>query len=68
MYGYIVGNEKNKMQSFPYILLKSSEPQNFYTAELLLNQARAWFHEITLMRTLVCVCMCCVSAPQAIKN
>ena len=45
----------------------------------LLNQARAgrrparaWFLEITLMRTSVCVCVCvcvvCVSAPQAIRN
>ena len=40
-----------------------------------LNQARAWFLEITFMRTsvcmrvCVCVCVCiCVSAPQAIKN
>ena len=36
--------------------------------------ARAWFREITSMRTSVCVCMCvcvclcvCVSAPQATK-
>ena len=31
--------------------------------------ARAWFLEITFMRTSVCVRVCvCVSAPRAIKN
>ena len=32
-----------------------------------LNQALAWFLEITLVRTSVCVFVC-VSAPQAMKN
>ena len=33
--------------------------------------ARAWFLEIALVRTSVCVCVClsvCVSAPKAINN
>ena len=36
---------------------------------VFLNQARAWFLEITFMRTSVCVCVSVfVSAPRAIKN
>ena len=41
----------------------------------LLNQARAWFLNITSVRMCVCVCMCvsvcvcvCVSAPEAMNN
>ena len=58
---------------FSYIQFTELIHQNFLPMRQkhkFLNQARAWFLEITLMRTSVCVCMClcvCVSAPQAIK-
>ena len=37
--------------------------------EEFLNQARAWFIEITSVRMYVCVYVCvCVSAPEAMNN